>query len=67
MEILRIWLMDMMVDEPQALDTILYILFSGHNLERIGDRVTNIAERTIFAESGEIHELNTEDGESGFS
>lgn len=60
-------LLDMMVDEPEAIDTILYLLFSGHNLERIGDRVTNIVERTIFAESGEIRELNTEDGVSSFN
>lgn len=52
-------LLNAMADEPESLDTMLYLLFSGHNLERIGDRVTNIAEQTIFAERGEIYELNT--------
>ncbi len=38
----------------------LYLLFVGHNLERIADRVTNIAERVIFTMSGEMRELNPE-------
>ena len=40
----------------------LYLLFAGHNLERIGDRVTNIAERVIFMASGKMKELNPEPG-----
>jgi phosphate transport system protein len=34
------------------------LLFVAHNLERIADRSTNLAERTIFIASGEIVELN---------
>jgi phosphate transport system protein len=37
-----------------------YLLWVGHNLERIGDRATNIAERVIFMVTGqftEIHQL----------
>jgi phosphate transport system protein len=33
-------------------------MFAAHNLERIGDRVTNIVERILFMASGEMHELN---------
>jgi phosphate transport system protein len=33
-----------------------YLLWVGHNLERIGDRVTNIAERIIFMVTGEFVE-----------
>lgn len=29
-----------------------YLLWTGHNLERIGDRVTNICERVVFAKTG---------------
>lgn len=29
-----------------------YLLWAGHNLERIGDRATNIAERAIFTSTG---------------
>ena len=30
----------------------------AHELERVGDRATNIAERVIYAETGELIELN---------
>jgi phosphate transport system protein len=36
------------------------LLFAAHNLERIGDRVTNIGERVIYAVTGRLEELNTE-------
>ena len=45
----------------------LYLLFAGHNLERIGDRVTNIAERVIFMASGKMKELNPEPGDTRLS
>ncbi|HOA24285.1 MAG TPA: phosphate signaling complex protein PhoU [Aggregatilineales bacterium] len=35
-----------------------YLLWAGHNLERIGDRVTNISERIVYAKSGGVHDLN---------
>lgn len=34
------------------------LLFVAHDLERIGDRVTNICEDVIYMVSGEIEELN---------
>ncbi len=33
-----------------------YLLWAGHNLERIGDRATNIAERVIFMVTGQFVE-----------
>lgn len=45
----------------------LYLLFAGHKLERIGDRVTNIAERVIFMASGKMKELNPEPGDARVS
>ncbi len=44
-------------------ETALYLLFVGHNLERIADRVTNIAERVLYMMSGEMRELNPETDE----
>ena len=35
-----------------------YLLWIGHNLERIGDRVTNIAERVIFMLTGQYLEVD---------
>jgi phosphate transport system protein len=49
-----------MLENPDATDVQLYYLFTGHNLERIADRVTNIAERVIFMSSGKLTELNPE-------
>lgn len=37
-----------------------FLLWVGHNLERIGDRTTNIAERVIFMATGEFIETSTE-------
>jgi phosphate transport system protein len=53
-------LMEKMSDEPSSSDVMLYFMFAGHNLERIADRVTNIAERVIFMVSGRMTELNPE-------
>ena len=39
---------------PQATS----LLFVAHDLERIGDRVTNICEDVIYMVTGEIEELN---------
>lgn len=47
-----------MVEDPHTTSRGLYLLFAAHNLERIGDRVTNIVERILFMASGEMHELN---------
>jgi phosphate transport system protein len=35
-----------------------YALWVAHNIERIGDRVTNIAERVVFMATGEYVDLN---------
>jgi phosphate transport system protein len=34
-----------------------FLLWVGHNLERIGDRATNIAERVIFMKTGQMIEI----------
>jgi phosphate transport system protein len=59
-------LLDMLEDEKSTTSG-LYLLFVGHNLERIGDRVTNIAERVIFMASGKMRELNPEPGDARVS
>ena len=41
-------------DETLALTTLLLV---AHNLERIADRVTNVAEDIVFLESGRVVEL----------
>jgi len=57
-------LLSFMVEDPRTTTRALYLLFSAHNLERIGDRITNIVERIIFMSSGEMRELNPEPADS---
>lgn len=41
--------------DPVASDAITHVLWCSHNLERIGDRATNICERTIFLVTGSFN------------
>lgn len=43
---------------PDYGDEAIHLLTLAHNLERIGDRVTNLAEQVVFLLRGEIVELN---------
>lgn len=51
-------LMSYIVEDPRTVTRALNLLFAGHNLERIGDCITNIAERVIYAKTGQLQELN---------
>ena len=53
-------LLTFMIEDPKTTTRALALLFSAHNLERIGDRVTNIVERIVFMTSGEMREVNPE-------
>jgi phosphate transport system protein len=50
-------LVDIMAKDPEVVTRAIYLMWIAHNLERIADRVTNIAERTIFVTTGEMTEL----------
>jgi phosphate transport system protein len=49
---------DLMRADPANVERGTRILFASHYVERIGDRVTNIAEDVVFLASGEIEDLN---------
>lgn len=51
-------LLGIMARDPSTIPRGTYLLWCAHNLERIGDRVTNIAERIIFMTTGTMKELN---------
>lgn len=51
-------LLVLMQASPDNVDRGARLLFAAHYLERIGDRVTNIAEDVVFLASGEISDLN---------
>lgn len=48
----------LMSSEPDKVAPATSVLFIAHDLERIGDRVTNIGEDVIYMVTGEIEELN---------
>jgi phosphate transport system protein len=47
-----------MIQDPRTITQATYLLWVAHNLERIADRTTNIAERAVFLHSGKIVDLN---------
>ncbi len=47
-----------MVKDPANIQRATYLIWVTHNLERIGDRVTNICERVVYLVEGHIQEMN---------
>lgn len=50
-------LIQRMIENPEEVQRITYLLWAAHNLERIGDRVTNLCERVIYLVTGELLEF----------
>jgi phosphate transport system protein len=50
-----------MMSDPKNVDNANLIMWIGHNLERLADRVTNICERTVFIATGELMELEVDE------
>ena len=51
-------LLTFMINDPKTIDRATYLLWTAHNLERIADRSTNIAERVMFLVTGKMQEIN---------
>jgi phosphate transport system protein len=51
-------LLTYMLADPSVIDRATWLLWVGHNLERIADRVTNICERIVYRATGEMVEIN---------
>jgi phosphate transport system protein len=49
---------ELMRADPANVEGGTRILFAAHDFERIGDRVTNIAEDVVYLATGEIEDLN---------
>ncbi|MDO9444255.1 MAG: PhoU domain-containing protein, partial [Dehalococcoidia bacterium] len=43
-----------MVADPAQVQRLTYSLWVAHNLERVGDRCTNICERVIYTVTGRL-------------
>lgn len=51
-------LLTYMIQDPKNISRATYLLWVAHNLERIGDRVTNIGERIVFMTTGKLKEID---------
>jgi len=56
-------LMTFVIQDPATIERANWLLWVGHNLERVADRVTNICERTIFIATGEMTEIKSTNDE----
>ena len=52
-------LLSFMIEDPKTITRATRLMWVAHNLERIGDRATNIAERAAFAVTGKMVEMGT--------
>jgi phosphate transport system protein len=48
------YLLELMLKDSNQVDLATLMLWAAHNMERVGDRITNICERIIFVETGRI-------------
>lgn len=51
-------LIAIMAENKKLITRATYLMWCAHNLERIADRVTNIAEQVVFLSTGMVGELN---------
>ncbi|MPZ14922.1 MAG: phosphate signaling complex protein PhoU [Chloroflexi bacterium] len=53
-------LLTYMLSDPRTIDRATWLLWVAHNLERIADRATNVAERVVFLVTGHMEEINVD-------
>jgi phosphate transport system protein len=51
-------LLTYMMADPATINRATHLLWAAHNVERLGDRVTNICERTVFTVTGRFEEMD---------
>jgi phosphate transport system protein len=47
-----------MIQDPDSIQRATYLLWVAHDLERVADQATNIAERVIYLVTGKMTEIN---------
>jgi phosphate transport system protein len=57
-------LLQIMTADPSTITRATYLLWVAHNLERVGDHITNICERVIYILTGHMEELNVMRGDA---
>ncbi|MBN1888904.1 MAG: phosphate signaling complex protein PhoU [Thermoflexales bacterium] len=51
-------LLTYMIEDPKNISRATFLLWVTHNLERVGDRVTNVCERVVFMTTGQLKEIS---------
>jgi phosphate transport system protein len=51
-------LLMIMIEDQKTIKGATYLMWAAHNMERVADRVTNIAERVVFMVTGKLEEMN---------
>jgi phosphate transport system protein len=54
-------LISYILQDRRLIEQANLLMWAGHNLERTADRVINICERVVYAVTGELVELDTDD------
>jgi phosphate transport system protein len=55
-------LLTYIIADPAIIEQANHLLWVAHNLERAADRVVNICERVVFTVTGEMSEMDVENG-----
>jgi phosphate transport system protein len=51
-------LLTYMLNDPSTIDRATWLLWAAHNLERMGDRIQNVCERTVYEVTGKVVEFS---------
>jgi phosphate transport system protein len=54
-------LISYILEDPHVIEQANQLMWAAHNLERTADRVINLCERVVYAVTGELTELGTDD------
>jgi phosphate transport system protein len=51
-------LLTFMLNDPRTIDRATWLIWVAHNFERMGDRIQNICERTVYEARGVMREFS---------
>ncbi len=55
-------MIETMLNDRTRVNSANYLMWAAHNLERMADRVSNICERVVYVNTGEMKELDSPNG-----
>ncbi len=54
-------LLTFMMEDPRTINRATHLLWAAHNVERIGDRTTNICEQVVYVVEGRLENIEVSD------